>query len=139
LKPTNPCASSHTAARINDPTQSGLSGPERDERIWQVVPGRGSRLVAEMQCVHHFAYYTDMNIYGGESAAGPWTLVWTPFTLADCSQEDRWDGLVRHNETVITQSWPFYKVEFAAMYPAVGPGADGGGVKFTTAFFASGG
>ena len=137
-KPSNPCSPSHMAARINDAAQSGLSGPDRDERIWQVVHGQGADLVAEMQCVHHYAYFTDMNIYGGETVEGPWTLVWTPFTLADCSQDDRWDGVLRHDETVLTQPWPFYKVEFAAMYPPIGPGGDEGGVKFTSAFFASG-
>jgi hypothetical protein len=35
MKPTNPCAASNTAARINDPAQAGESGPNRDERIWQ--------------------------------------------------------------------------------------------------------
>jgi hypothetical protein len=132
----NPCGSNQSAGRINDPTQAGESGPDRDERIWQVVAGRGAYLIAAMQCVNHFAYYTDMNIYGGDNPNGPWQLVWTPFTLADCDR-DRWGPTVRHAETQLAHSggYAFYKVEFAAMYPQVGP--DSGGVKFTNAYFES--
>jgi hypothetical protein len=88
-----------------------------------------------MQCVHHFAFYTDMNIYGGNSPNGPWTLAWTPFTLADCGQ-DVW-GALRHAETRLTQAggYPYYKVEFRAMYAAVD--FDAGGAKFTNAYFES--
>lgn len=137
-KPSNPCvgvAGNH-AARINDPSQSGFSGPDIDERIWQVVEGRGPRLVAEMMAVHHHAYYTDMNIYGGPTADGPWELAWQAFGLADAA-EDRWGEDVQHNETTLPAAFPFYKVEFAAMYAAVGPSSDEGGVKFTKAYFES--
>jgi hypothetical protein len=130
----NPCGPNGTAARINDPAQAGESGPDRDERIWQVVPGQGAHLAAKMQCVHHFAYYADMNIYGSGSPNGPWVLVWTPFTLADCEQ-DEWGQTVQQAETELAQTYGFYKVEFAAMYAPVGP--TNGGVKFTSAFFSS--
>jgi hypothetical protein len=130
----NPCGPNGTAARINDPSQAGESGPDIAEAIWQVVPGQGANLVVEMKCVNHFAYYTDMNIYGGESPNGPWTLVWTPFTLAHCAK-DRWGESVQHAETQLAQAYAYYKVEFAAKYALVGP--DSGGVKFTNAFFAS--
>ena len=131
----NPCGPYGTAGRINDPAQAGESGPDRDERIWQVVPGQGADLMAKMQCVHHFAYYTDMNIYGSGSPNGPWTLVWTPFTLDDCEQ-DEWGATVRTAETQLAHDFAYYKVEFAAMYAPVGPTS--GGVKFTNAFFSSG-
>ena len=139
-KPSNPCvgAEGNHAARINDPSQSGFSGPDRDERLWQVVEGQGPNLVVEGAIVHHFAYYTDVNIYGGETADGPWELVWTPLTVAD-AYVDRWfvDSAPTHRETTLPAAHPYYKVEFAAMYAAEGPSSDEGGVKFTKAFFES--
>jgi hypothetical protein len=134
-KASNPCEQYETAGRINDPAQAGESAPDIPEAIWQVVPGQGPDLVAEMQCVHHFAYYTDMNIYGGASPNGPWTLVWKPFTLAHCGQ-DVW-GALQHAETRLAQGYAYYKVEFAAMYAVAGFIEDAGGVKFTNAYFAS--
>jgi hypothetical protein len=136
MKASNPCEPSETAGRINDPAQAGESAPDIDERIWQVVPGQGSYLVAEMQCVHHFAYYTDMNIYGGASPNGPWVPVWKPFTLAHCGQ-DQW-GALQHAETHLAQGYAYYRIEFAAMYAIAGVSEDAGGVKFTNAYFASG-
>lgn len=138
-KPSNPCVGpdGNYACRINDPTQSGLSGPEIDERIWQVVEGHGPHLVAEGQCVHHFAYYTDINIYGGDSPTGPWTLVWNPFTVADADPDGHWAMPVKHSETTIAQAYAWYKFEFRTKYPEAGAVGDGGGVKFTKAFFES--
>jgi hypothetical protein len=75
-----------------------------------------------------------MNIYGGASPNGPWALVWTPFTLADCAQ-DRWGTTIGHAEARLAQGYAYYKVEFAAMYAP--SGQDGGGVKFTNAYFES--
>jgi hypothetical protein len=137
-KPSNPCvgADGNYAARINDPAQSGFSGPDIDERIWQVVEGQGANLVAEMMAVHHFAYYTDMNIYGGATDAGPWELAWQAFGLADAAV-DRWGEDVQHAETALPTAYAYYKVEFAAMYAEQGPAGDEGGVKFTKAYFES--
>jgi hypothetical protein len=137
-KPSNPCvgADGNYAARINDPTQSGFSGPNRDERIWQVVAGHGARLVAEMMGVHHYALYAEMRVYTSDTPSGPWVLIWTPFTLADVAV-DRWGTEVKHAEIDLGQAYAYYKVEFAAMYAAVGPSGDEGGVKFTRAYFES--
>lgn len=101
-----------------------------------MVEGHGPHLVAEMMAVHHYAYYTDMNIYGGPAQTGPWELVWQAFGLTDAAV-DRWGETVQHNETTLAQGYPYYKVEFAAMYAPVGPSSDEGGVKFTRAYFHS--
>jgi hypothetical protein len=137
FKPTNP-SPTNTACRLNDPAQSGLSGPNRDEKIWQVVAGHGANLVVEGQCVHHFAEYTDIKIYGSANSNGPWSEVWHPFDLDDSDATGRWAQPVKHFETTIGQSYAWYKFEFSAMFPEAGPSDDAGGVKFTNALFWSG-
>jgi hypothetical protein len=127
----NPCGPNGTAGRINDPAQAGESAPLQHEYIGQVVPGLGPSLVAEERCVYHGGGVAEMNIFGGNSASGPWTLVWTPFTTADCSLHN-W-GNVLETQTQLGKAWAFYKVEFHAMYETVA-----GGVKFTSVYFASG-
>jgi hypothetical protein len=125
----NPCGTNGTSARINDPASSGESAPFRLERLWQVVPGKGGRLVAEIRCVQKVGLRADVLVYGGPTANGPWTLIWKPFTLASCTY-GAW-GPARHAEAT-RSAWPYYRVEMQAMYGAVM-----GGVKFTSAYFRS--
>jgi hypothetical protein len=127
----NPCGPMETAARINDPAQSGEYVLGTHDYIWQVVPGLGAALVAEARCVHHGGGVAELNIFGGESESGPWTLVWTPFTTAHCMLHEWGDPL--HAETRLDHGWAYYKVEFHGMYEE-----ERGGVKFTSAYFASG-
>lgn len=137
-KPSNPCPSpsGNYAARINDPTQSGFSGPNRDERLWQVVEGHGPSLVAEVMGVHHYAVYAELRVYGAAAPEGPWVVLWTPFTVLDMAK-DRWGAAPVHAELTLPEAHPYYKVELAAMYAAVGPSSDQGGVKFTRVYFRS--
>lgn len=137
FKPSNP-SPTNTACRINDPAQSGLSGPNIEEVIYQVVAGHGVNLIVEGQCVHHFADHTDVKIYGSANSNGPWTEVWHPFDLDDADEDGRWLEPIKHFETTIGTPYAFYKYEFSAMYPVAGPSDDAGGVKFTNALFWSG-
>lgn len=131
----NPCGDNKTAARLNDPSLAGQSQPNVHEYIYQVVTGQGATLTVQMACIQHFALIGDTNIYGGSSANGPWTLVWTPFTIADCAEstvDDRGWKPVHEAQTTLSQAYPYYKFEFHAMRDA-----DGGGIKFTSAYFSS--
>lgn len=131
----NPCGPNKTAARLNDPSLAGQSQPNVHEYIYQVVPGQGTQLTAQMACIQHFAIIGDTNIYGGPTSSGPWALVWQPFTLSDCAEstvDDRGWKDAKQSQITLPQSYPYYKFEFHAMRDA-----DGGGIKFTSAFFLS--
>jgi hypothetical protein len=127
----NPCGPNETAARINDPEQQGEYVAGTHDFIWQVVSGRGEALVAKVRCVYHSASVAEMNVYGSDNAAGPWLLVWTPFTLADCHSGHEWSDIIEA-QIRLGQAWAYYKVEFHAMFETVA-----GGVKFTDAYFSS--
>lgn len=124
--------------------------PGVDVYIYQVVnsdPGK-TKLKFFTHWVAHKIEIAEVVIYGGNDPAGLWQPVWTPFyqsidyVQSDSDQSETWiyfTSLTPPVEAVISQGYPFYKVEIHARYGDPDPSlATGGvGVKFTGVYFAT--
>ncbi len=76
----------------------------------------------------------EIRIYGGESANGPWNLVWTPFSYSFTGMVGSYNFVYRHtgySETEFERGYSHYKVELYAL-PITGGQS---GVKFTGVYF----
>ncbi|VAW32495.1 hypothetical protein MNBD_CHLOROFLEXI01-1547 [hydrothermal vent metagenome] len=104
-----------------------------DAYLYQVVAADASQAHLQFK-IHWVTQWIDratVTIYGGASADGPWTAVWTPL---DVDQATSTGGAWTQTElldTTIPEGFPFYKVELFARYP------DGRqqGAKFTGVYF----
>lgn len=98
-------------------------------------------------------------VYGGPSATGPWTQVWTPFQHTETVVWRPSDGELKSDiwkhftsmpgkfddwyapvpkVTTLAQGHPYYKVELRASYPTPDATASGGvGGKLTGVYFAT--
>jgi hypothetical protein len=123
VKPHNP-SPNNTAARINDPAQSGFYNPGEIAVLYQVVQGNGANLVATLACVEHYAEGMEVTILGSHSSGGPWTPVWQPFNLSVCGFAD-WGPTVQA-QTQLPQAWAYYQFRIVGRYLD-----ETGGVKVT--------
>jgi hypothetical protein len=106
-----------------------------DASLYQVVAADPAHTHLQFK-THWVTMWIDraaVTIYGGNSADGPWTAVWTPL---DINQATSSGGLWTQTELLditIAQGFPFYKVELFGRYP------DGRqqGVKYTGVYFAA--
>jgi hypothetical protein len=128
-----PCGSQElycgTAARL-DPTMGksgGMGIPGVDSYLYQVIEADRTdrKLIFFAHWVSHEIEVAEVSIYGGDSADGPFELVWVPFYHTQDStirpargagQEDLWEntGFV---VTVLEDGNSFYKVEIHARLP----------------------
>jgi hypothetical protein len=134
-----------TAARL-DPTpgQSGGVGVAGvDAYLYQVVEADDSdrKLAFFTHWVSHEIEVAEVSIYGGNSADGPWELVWIPFfhtqdrsirPAAGQGQEDLWEK-TEFVETVLAEGFGFYKVEIHARLPE----GNATGFKITGIYFST--
>ncbi len=135
-----------TSARLSDtPGMSGGIGvPGVDTYLYQVVQADPShtRLKFFMHWVSHLIEPAEMQIFGGNSPNGPWTLVWTPFYHEQDevifpppggSIEDIWEvtGMLEHT---ISDGFPYYKVQMHGRLP-IAP--ERKGFKFTGVYFST--
>jgi hypothetical protein len=104
-----------------------------DAALYQVVAADPAHTHLQFK-THWVTMWIDraaVTIYGGNSADGPWTAVWTPL---DINQATSSGGAWTQTELLditIAQGFPFYKVELFGRYP------DGRqqGVKYTGVYF----
>lgn len=122
----------HWAANTRGPEAGGGGAgiPGQDSVLSQVVDSRGTSLAAEIACVQINGTKMDVNIYGGDSLAGPWELLWVPFNVSICPRL-KWGGTQRA-EFIEPDSWAFYKFEIRAQFSS-----PDGATKVTNAFFIS--
>lgn len=137
-KPSNPSPDEvlGTSARLAFGSgQGGGTGQGGvDAYLYQVVAADPAltHLRFKTQWVTQWIDRATVTIYGGSSADGPWTAVWTPL---DVNQNTSSGGAWTQTELLditISEGFPFYKVELFGRYP------DGRqqGVKYTGVFFA---
>jgi hypothetical protein len=96
--------------------------------------------------IHWVAHYVDpfeVKIYGGETVDGPWNLAWTPLHQVEVSflqpppgydQSWLWIEMTSRTppvDTIISNGYPFYKVELRANLPSPE------GFKLTGVYFAT--
>ncbi|MCB8978387.1 MAG: fibronectin type III domain-containing protein [Ardenticatenaceae bacterium] len=132
-----------TAARWAE--QAGILYPNIDVFAYQVVSADPTQ-----RNLKFFTYYVShrvevgaVNIYGSDSADGPWTLVWVPLYHSQSEQivpdsrdvTDLWEdtGFI---ERPIEQGFPFYKVEIQSRLPEWHM-IRGVGFKITGLYFAT--
>jgi competence protein ComEC len=129
----NPCETGN-AARLNDPAVHGQATPWVPEQIWQIVPGNGAHLIAEIDMTCYRGEYINVNVYGSADQDGPWALLWVPFSWSNCLNTFGYIG-IQHAETDLGQGYKWYKFEVDAMTKET----DGktGAVKVTSAYFES--
>lgn len=73
-----------------------------------------------------------VTIYGGNSAEGPWTAVWTPLDINQTTSSDAFWTQTELLDTTIPAAFPFYKIELFGRYPE----GRQQGVKYTGVYFA---
>ncbi|MGH2537035.1 MAG: hypothetical protein ACRDHL_06555 [Candidatus Promineifilaceae bacterium] len=117
-----------TAGRLSwRPGQSGgVAVLGEDAYLYQVVSAdpAARKLHFSTHWVSHVVDPAEIVIYGGQSPAGPWAPVWTPFHLVQYEvikpPDGRGDELWMHTgalETVLAEGFPYYKVEAHARLP----------------------
>jgi len=138
-----------TAARLSTtPGQSGGIGKIGvDSYLYQVVPADSAN--RQLKFFTHWVAHTvnpaEVNVYGGETPDGPWTLVWQPFyqvveqvILPPPGEDTDWlwqeyTAATPLVETTLESGYAYYKIEIHAALPD----ADGGfkltGIYFTAA------
>jgi hypothetical protein len=132
-----------TAARWA--AQSGIVYPDVDVFAYQVVATDPAQRKLNF-FTHYVSHRVDVgavNIYGGNSANGPWTLVWLPLYHSQDRQivpesgeiQELWEetGFI---ERTLEQGYPFYKIELQARLPQ-SPGIRGVGFKLTGVYFST--
>ena len=133
-----------TSARMSfrNGQSGGIAQPNVDAYLYQIVAADASktRLKFFMHWVSHIVDEADVVIYGATSPQGPWTAVWAPFYHSQSELEmppeggtieDIWNqtGML---ETVVTQGYPYYKVQFHVRLPDdISTGFKMTGVYFT--------
>lgn len=130
-----------TAARLSPtPGESGgLGKPGVDAYLYQVVSANSNdrKLVFFAHWVSHRIDPAKVVIYGGDSASGPWTAVWTPFYHVQDTNppppsepSDLWQqtGFL---EFTSSKGYSFYKVQIHARLPDT----DVVGFKITGIYF----
>lgn len=73
-----------------------------------------------------------VTIYGGSSAEGPWTAVWTPLDINQTTSSNAAWTQTELLDTTISAGFPFYKIELFGRYPE----GRQQGVKYTGVYFA---
>lgn len=104
-----------------------------DAYLYQIVAAdpASTHLNFKIHWVTQWIDRATVTIYGGNSADGPWTAVWTPL---DINQDTSTGGAWTQTElldTTIAEGFPFYKIELFGRYP------DGRqqGAKYTGVYF----
>ena len=136
-KPSNPGPDAvlGTSARLAFGSgQGGGTGQAGvDAYLYQVVSADPSlnHLWFKIHWVTQWIERATVTIYGGNSAEGPWTAVWTPL---DIDQNTSTGGAWTQTDlldTTIAQGFPFYKVELFGRYPE----GRQQGAKYTGVYF----
>lgn len=105
-----------------------------DAYLYQVVPADAAlnHLKFKIHWVTGWIDRAAVTIYGGNSAEGPWTAVWTPLDInQDTSSGAIWTQ-TEFLDTTIPAGFPFYKIELYGRYPE----GRQQGVKYTGVYFA---
>lgn len=135
-----------TAARWAE--MGGKVYPGVDARLYQVVAADSSdrSLKFSSWWVSHRIDILEYVVYGGNSPQGPWTKVWTPFSVTvtenkkpeSGNKNDMWQN-TGMKETTISQGYPYYKLEIHARYPQplTTGGSQGVGLKVTGVYFSA--
>ena len=134
-----------TAARL-DPTKGqsgGIGIPGVDAYLYQIVQADRSdrKLIFFAYWVSHEIEIAEVSIYGGDSANGPWDLVWVPLhhTQDKLIRPPRGEGVealwenTGDVETVLEEGYSYYKVEFHARLPE----GNSTGFKITGVYFST--
>ncbi len=105
-----------------------------DASLYQVVAADPAHTHLQFK-THWVTMWIDraaVTIYGGNSADGPWTAVWTPLDISQATSSGGHWTQTELLDTTIAEGFPFYKVELFGRYP------DGRqqGVKHTGVYFA---
>jgi hypothetical protein len=125
-----------------------LSYPDLDVYLYQILEADAThrKLKFSMYWVNHKVDVTEVKIYGSASADGQWTEVWLPFTLSQDTNPPPAGAPGRNGipwfqtellETVLTNGYPFYKIEFHARYPQADSNQGDVGVKITGVYFST--
>lgn len=105
-----------------------------DAYLYQVVEADPSltHLLFKIHWVTQWIDRAAVTVYGGNSADGPWTVVWTPLEVDQFSSTGGAWTQTDLLDTTIAEGFPFYKVELFGRYP------DGRqqGAKYTGVYFA---
>ena len=127
-KASNPCKPEERAARFGYDRNNIPGGEAGDTAyIYQVVSAEPNATTLYFNTWHILDQcHVRFNIYGGQSDTGPWQLVWRPYSLTtDQSRADsdpswtyhpgdrEWYEFGNHS-TIVTNGWPYYKVEIEA-------------------------
>ncbi len=105
-----------------------------DAYLYQVIPADAAlnHLKFKIHWVTGWIDRAAVTIYGGDSADGPWTAVWTPLDInQDTSSGAIWTQ-TEFLDTTIPAGFPFYKIELYGRYPE----GRQQGVKYTGVYFA---
>lgn len=122
--------------------------PNVDVYLYQIIEADSSHknLKFSTWWVSHRIDILEYTVFGGSSSNGPWTKVWTPFSVSvdveerpeSGNKDDLWKntGIM---ETTISTGYAFYKLEIHARYPEplTTTGSQGVGVKVTGVYFAT--
>ena len=158
--PTDNKCSSETgfAARFADSTNSN-----KDALLWQVVgpvSSASKTLHFHSLIVAHRVNQYKAEVFGANSANGPWTSVWIPFNIVNCLSTDcvnnapngvcnsgdrvcLWDEVTKYFlgsltplTKTLSQGYAYYKVQFTMNYPPISStGAGDNGGKLARVFF----
>jgi hypothetical protein len=132
-----------TAARWAE--QSGILYPNIDVFAYQIVASDPSQRKLKF-FAHYVSHRVDVgavSIYGGDSADGPWTLLWVPLYHSQDEQivPESGDVIELWEETgflerPVERGYPFYKIELQSRLPE-SPMIRGVGFKITGIYFAT--
>ena len=138
-----------TAARIStgrgDDEAGATVDPNVDAYLYQIIQADSSEteLKFDMYWVTH-TVIAQVNVYGGNSASGPWTSLWQPFNQTYLKPiipesgrgQDLWkyySDLTDLETMNLSKGYPYYKLEVHAVLPD-----EFGGFKITGIYFAAG-
>lgn len=141
------CGTGARWANYNDEGAT-TSHPGMDVYLYQVVQAdpTARRLNYFMYWVNHKVDIFEVVIYGSNSAGGPWEVAWRPFVLTQDENPSPSEAPGRNNvpwfqtnilETVVTEGFPYYKVELHARYSEAKTNQGDVGVKATGIYFAA--
>jgi hypothetical protein len=105
-----------------------------DAYLYQVVQADPAlnHLQFKIHWVTQWIDRATVTIYGGTSADGPWTAVWTPLDINQSSSSGGAWTQTDLLDTTIPEGFPFYKMELFGRYPE----GRQQGAKFTGIYFA---
>lgn len=105
-----------------------------DAFLYQVVAADAAQthLQFKIQWVTQWIDHASVTIYGGISADGPWTTVWTPLDVDQSSSSGGAWTQTELLDTTIAEGFPFYQIELYGRYPE----GRQQGVKYTGVYFA---